>query len=131
MFLQSQLLKLPLRQLKQQQWQRKRYLKINTSEAVTIACVTSVSMGLLRKFRCFGRAKIKARAHSRLNFREAKTSKPHGKACYAGYGDHFVIIELLRRTFVVDRARCKWTGRSAVEVFMENERFTVMCWRSR
>ena len=67
-------------------------------------------MGLLRKFRCFGRAKIKARAHSRLNFREAKTSKPHGKACYAGYGDHFVIIELLRRTFIVDRARCKWTG---------------------
>ena len=89
----------------------------------------SVSMGFPRKFRCFGRAKIKARAHSRLNFRAAKTSKfaqkPHGKACYAGYCDYFVIIELLRRTFIVDRARCKWTGRSAVKVFMENERFTV------
>ena len=29
----------------------------------------------------------------------------------------------------MDRARCKWTGRSAVEVNIENERFTVMCSR--
>ena len=39
-----------------------------------------------------------------------------------------MIIELLRRTFIVDRARCKWTGRGAVEVNIENERFTtVLC----
>ena len=97
--------------------------------------VASVSMGFPRKFRCFGRAKIKARAHSHLNFRAAKTSKfaqkHHGKVCYAGYGDYFLIIELLRRTFIVDRARCKWTARSAVEVNIENERFTVVCSRCR
>ena len=32
-------------------------------------------------------------------------------------------------SFVVDRARCKWTGRSAAEVNIENERFTVVCSR--
>ena len=42
-----------------------------------------------------------------------------------------MIIELLRRTFIVDRARCKWTGRGAVEVNIENERFTVVCSHSR
>ena len=30
-------------------------------------------------------------------------------------------------SFIVDRARCKWTGGSAVEVNIENERFTVVC----
>ena len=30
-------------------------------------------------------------------------------------------------SFIVDRARCKWTGRSAGEVNTENERFTVVC----
>ena len=30
---------------------------------------------------------------------------------------------------MVDRARCKWTGRSAVEVNIQNERFTVVCSR--
>ena len=34
-------------------------------------------------------------------------------------------------SFIVDRARCKWTGRSAVEVNIENERFTVVCSRCR
>ena len=72
-----------------------------------------------------------SRAYSPHNFRAAKTSKfaqkPHGNACFAGYGDYFVIIELLRRTFIVDRARCKWTVRSAVEANVENERFTVEC----
>ena len=34
-------------------------------------------------------------------------------------------------SFFVDRARCKWTGRSAVEVNIENERFTVVCSRCR
>ena len=29
-------------------------------------------------------------------------------------------------SFVVDREGCKWTGRSAVEVNIENERFTVV-----
>ena len=38
-----------------------------------------------------------------------------------------MIIELLSRIFIVDRARCKWTGRGAVEVNIENERFTLSC----
>ena len=28
---------------------------------------------------------------------------------------------------MVDRARCKWTRRSAVEVIIESERFIVVC----
>ena len=94
-------------------------------------------MGFPRKFPCFGRAKIEARAidnygeSSRLNFCAAKTSKfgrkPDEKASYGGYGDYFEITELLCRLFIVDRARCKLTGRSAVEVNIENERFTVVC----
>ena len=28
---------------------------------------------------------------------------------------------------MVDRARCKWTGKSAVEVNIENERLAVVC----
>ena len=32
---------------------------------------------------------------------------------------------------IVDRSRCKWTGRSAVEVNIENERLTVACSRCR
>jgi len=32
-------------------------------------------------------------------------------------------------SFIIDRARCKWTGRSAVKVNMENERFTIVCSR--
>ena len=30
-------------------------------------------------------------------------------------------------SFIVDRACCKWTGRSTVKVNIENERFTVVC----
>ena len=30
-------------------------------------------------------------------------------------------------SFIVDNARCNWTGRSAVEVNVENERLTVVC----
>ena len=33
--------------------------------------------------------------------------------------------------FIVDKARCKWTDRRAVEVNIENERFTVACSRFR
>ena len=33
--------------------------------------------------------------------------------------------------FIVDRARCKWTARSAVELNIENERCAVMCSRCR
>ena len=33
----------------------------------------------------------------------------------------------LRISFIVDSARCKWTGRSAVEVNLGNKRFTVVC----
>ena len=38
---------------------------------------------------------------------------------------------LLRRILIIDRALCKWTDRSAVEVSIENERFTVVCSRYR
>ena len=38
---------------------------------------------------------------------------------------------VLPRTFIVDTARCKWTDRSAIEVNLENERFTVICSRCR
>ena len=34
---------------------------------------------------------------------------------------------LFLSSFIDDRARCKWTGRSAVKVNIENERFTVVC----
>ena len=34
-------------------------------------------------------------------------------------------------SFIIDRARCEWTGRSAIEVNIENERFTVVSSRSR
>ena len=37
----------------------------------------------------------------------------------------------LLASFIVDRARCKWSGRGAVEVNVENERFTVVCSRCR
>ena len=36
--------------------------------------------------------------------------------------DYFFFLE----SFKVDRARCKWTGRSAVEVNIKNEIFTVV-----
>jgi len=77
----SCLLKLPIRELKQQrrQRQRKRQLKINIWEIVTI------------------------------------------------------LLLFLPRIpyFSSDRARGKWTGRSAVEGNIENERFAVVCSRCR
>ena len=42
-----------------------------------------------------------------------------------GNGDYFVIIASSSHSFIVDRARCKWTGRSVVEVNTESESFTV------
>jgi len=30
-------------------------------------------------------------------------------------------------SFIVDSARCKWTGRSTVEVNLGNKRFTIVC----
>ena len=53
---------------------------------------------------------------------------------YLGNGDYFVItassshalLATFRLEYVVDRARCKWTGRSTVEVNIEDERFTVV-----
>ena len=36
------------------------------------------------------------------------------------------LLLLPRIPFIIDRARCKWTGRSAVEVNIENERFAVV-----
>ena len=47
-----------------------------------------------------------------------------------GNGDYFVIYASSSYP-IVDRARCKWTGRSAIEVNIENERFTVVCSRCR
>jgi len=38
---------------------------------------------------------------------------------------------LLHRIFIDDRSRCKRTGRSAVEVNIENEKFAVVCSRCR
>ena len=57
---------------------------------------------------------------------------------HLGNGDYFVIIAsssdalltTFRLEYVVDRARCKWTGKSTVEVNIEDERFTVVV-RSR
>ena len=49
-----------------------------------------------------------------------------------GNGDYFVIYASSSYP-IVDRARCKWTGRSlsAIEANIENERFTVVCSRCR
>ena len=41
---------------------------------------------------------------------------------HLGNGDCFFLA-----SFIVDRARCKCAGGSAVEVNIENERFTVVC----
>ena len=50
---------------------------------------------------------------------------------HLGNGDYFVIISSSSvASFIVDRARCKWSGRRAIEVNIENERFTV-CSRCR
>ena len=45
---------------------------------------------------------------------------------HLGNGDYFMIIASSSHPFIVDRARCKWTGRSLIEVNVENERFTVV-----
>ena len=45
---------------------------------------------------------------------------------HLGNADYFTIIA--SSSFIVDRASCNWTGRSAVEANIENERFTVVCW---
>ena len=41
------------------------------------------------------------------------------------------LLLLPRIPFIIDSARCKWTGRSTVEVNIENERFTVVYSRYR
>ena len=43
---------------------------------------------------------------------------------HLGNGDYFMIIP---SSFIIDRARCEWTGRSAVEVNVDNKRFIVVC----
>ena len=59
---------------------------------------------------------------------------------HLGNGDYFVItassshalLATFRLEYVVDRARCKWTGWSTVEVNIEDERFAVVvCSRCR
>ena len=42
---------------------------------------------------------------------------------HLGNGDYFEIIV----SFIVVRARCKWTGKSPVEVIIANERFKYCC----
>ena len=42
--------------------------------------------------------------------------------------DYFLIMaKVFLACFIVDRACYNWTGRIAVEVNKENERFTVVC----
>ena len=43
----------------------------------------------------------------------------------------YLTIKTIKSSFIVDRARCKWSSRSAVKVNIEKERFTVMCSRCR
>ena len=51
---------------------------------------------------------------------------------HLGNGDYFVIVSSSSvASFIVDRARSKWTAGSAVEINIENERFTVVCSRRR
>ena len=50
---------------------------------------------------------------------------------HLGNGGYFRNYCFFLASFIVDRARCKWTGRSAVEQNIENERFTVVCSRCR
>ena len=50
---------------------------------------------------------------------------------HLGNGGYFRNYCFFLASFLVDRARCKWTGRSAVEQNIENERFTVLCPRCR
>ena len=46
---------------------------------------------------------------------------------HLGKCDYFVISASSSQSLLLShRARCKWTGRSAVEVNIENERFTVV-----
>ena len=53
----------------------------------------------------------------------ATAGKTSLKNNHLGNGDHFVIIaSVFLASFIVDRARCKGTGRSAIEVNIENER---------
>lgn len=40
--------------------------------------------------------------------------------------DYFLIIASSSYPLIVDRARCKWNGGSAVQVNKENERFTIV-----
>ena len=70
----------------------------------------------------------------------ATTKKTSLENKHLGNGDYFVItassshalLATFRLEYVVDRARCKWTGRSTVEVNIEDERFTiVVCSRCR
>ena len=51
---------------------------------------------------------------------------------HLGTGDYFVIVASSPHPcLLTDRARCKWAGRSAFAVNLDNERFTVQCSRCR
>ena len=56
--------------------------------------------------------------------------KPHLKINISEM-DYFVIIAFFLASFIVYSARCKGTGRSVVEIDIENERFYVVCSRCR
>ena len=54
---------------------------------------------------------------------------PFENIVHLGSGDYFAVYCFFLASFIVDRACCKWTGRSAIEVniFIENERFNIVC----
>ena len=62
---------------------------------------------------------------------KATTTKTCLENKHLGNGDYCFFVAIMVASFIVDRACCKWTGRSAVEVNRENERFTVVRLRCR
>jgi len=62
----------------------------------------------------------------RLSSIGVKATKTSLEKKHLGNGDCFAIIASSSR-----RLCCKWTARSAVEVNVDNERFTVVCSRCR
>ena len=63
--------------------------------------------------------------------RQRQLTKTSLENKHLGNGGYFRNYCFFLASFIVDRARCKWTGRSAVEQNIENERFTVVCSRCR
>ena len=62
-----------------------------------------------------------------LSSNEAAATKASLENKHLTNSDYFVIIASSSNPLLFERARSKWTGRSAFEVNVENERFTVVC----